>query len=325
MTQDPPGIIDAEAADRESEPLVSCVIPNYNGAAWVGEAVESCLAQTYPRKEVVVVDDGSRDQSLHVLKGFAGRIRIVTQDNRGVSVARNVGIHYSQGSLIAFCDADDRWRADKLERQVALLRIQPQAAACYTDFECFGDAPDAATAGFRNWRQQTRSSDQPLALANRMVISSVMARRWALIRAGGFRAGVFYPADWLMWTALEHIGEFLFLDEPLTCYRLHTGGTTVRMTVPHRLELLAAAIFHRLVAAASGGRRQPIAPQALVDKLDEEFGWVLSELPTADGPAAAAGLLVRRLAAGFRPSFYARCFPLIVRQYIGRHWQRRRA
>lgn len=103
-------------------PLVSIVIPCYNAEKYVGEAIESALGQTYPRIEVIVVDDGSTDRSLDVIKGFGDRIRWVTGPNRGGSAARNRGIELARGEYLQFLDADDVIMPNKVR-------------ACYREFE----------------------------------------------------------------------------------------------------------------------------------------------------------------------------------------------
>lgn len=100
------------------DPLISIVIPNYNGALFVVEAIESALNQDYERKEVIVVDDGSTDGSVELLRSFGDQIRLIATANFGASAARNEGLLAAQGELIAFLDSDDIWVGNKLTLQV---------------------------------------------------------------------------------------------------------------------------------------------------------------------------------------------------------------
>lgn len=114
-------------------PLVSVIIPTYNRAAMVGQAVESVLAQTYSDFELIVVDDGSTDETDKVLSAYRDRIRLLQQSNRGVSAARNHGIRNAKGRLIAFLDSDDLWLPEKLSRQAAFFERYPESLICQTE------------------------------------------------------------------------------------------------------------------------------------------------------------------------------------------------
>lgn len=104
-------------------PLVSIIIPCYNAEAWVAQTLESALSQTWPNKEVLVINDGSNDASLEVVRRFAFRgVQVVTQPNEGAAAARNHGLRLARGDFIQFLDADDLLAADKIERQIRLLQ-----------------------------------------------------------------------------------------------------------------------------------------------------------------------------------------------------------
>jgi glycosyltransferase involved in cell wall biosynthesis len=106
--------------------LVSIVIPCYNSAAWLAATLDSALAQTWPRCEIIVVDDGSRDASLAVANSYAARrVTVIPQDNRGASAARNAGLRASRGDWIQFLDADDLLAPDKIERQLEAAASLP--------------------------------------------------------------------------------------------------------------------------------------------------------------------------------------------------------
>ncbi|MBV6496243.1 MAG: putative glycosyltransferase EpsE [Pyrinomonadaceae bacterium] len=106
--------------------LISVIIPNYNYARYLPEAIESVLAQTHKNVEVIVVDDGSTDDSKEVLASFGDRIRTIFQQNQGVSAARNRGVAESNGDFLAFLDADDAFLPSKLEKQLELFRADEE-------------------------------------------------------------------------------------------------------------------------------------------------------------------------------------------------------
>ena len=130
-------------------PLVSCILPVYNGAAHLRDALESVLAQQYAPIEIVAVDDGSTDESPAILAACGSRVRVIRQPNGGPAAARNAGIHAARGELIAFLDQDDRWHPRKLARQVAHLQANPQLDVVVAHVESFweGEAPRAADTG----------------------------------------------------------------------------------------------------------------------------------------------------------------------------------
>ncbi len=117
----------------ESSPLVSVIIPTYNRCACVGRAIESVLSQTYTQWEIIVVDDGSTDGTMRLLETYADRIRVIHQNNRGVSAARNAGIRGARGVYIALLDSDDCWLPQKLQIQTDLFRNCPRALICQTE------------------------------------------------------------------------------------------------------------------------------------------------------------------------------------------------
>src|SRR5690349_3602213 len=106
-------------------PKVSVIIPTYNRAQFIARAVDSVLEQTYKDFEIIVIDDGSSDNTQEILKAYEGKIRYVYQQNKGISAARNRGIQEAKGEYIAFLDSDDVWKPEKLSVQVAILDVNP--------------------------------------------------------------------------------------------------------------------------------------------------------------------------------------------------------
>lgn len=118
-------------------PLVSCVIPVFNGERYIAEAIESVLSQTVPIAEIIVADDGSDDGTVGVVGRFGENITYVHQKNQGAPAARNQGARIASGEFIAFLDADDLWIDDKTERQLAQFRQHPDLGSCATYMQNF--------------------------------------------------------------------------------------------------------------------------------------------------------------------------------------------
>ncbi|GAK58176.1 glycosyl transferase family protein [Candidatus Vecturithrix granuli] len=113
--------------------LVSVIIPTYNRAAWLKEAIDSVLSQSAQAIELIIVDDGSTDQTHELVAGYGDQIHYLYQDNQGVSSARNLGIRSSHGQYTALLDSDDLWLPDKLARQIAIMEQQPDLQLCHTE------------------------------------------------------------------------------------------------------------------------------------------------------------------------------------------------
>ncbi|NMG76005.1 glycosyltransferase family 2 protein [Aromatoleum diolicum] len=198
-------------------PLVSVVIPAYNAAWCVARAIESVFAQGFRDFELIVVDDGSTDSTAAVLSGFGNRLRVLSKANGGLSSARNAGILASRGRYVAFLDADDWWLADKLERQVALMRSRPELAFCSTAARIEG--PGGESLG--EWRcgGDTGTALEAIFAANAFVAgsgSAVLARRDALDQAGGFDERLRSLEDIDMWMRLAAVGGYACVADPLT-------------------------------------------------------------------------------------------------------------
>lgn len=118
---------------EENQYKVSVIIPTYNRAWTLDNAIESAFSQDYKDFEIIVVDDGSTDDTCKILEKYKSRIRIFFQENKGVSVARNIGIENSRGNFIAFLDSDDAWEKDKLSCQINFFKKNPQAMICQTE------------------------------------------------------------------------------------------------------------------------------------------------------------------------------------------------
>ena len=135
-------------------PLVSCVVAVFNGERYLAESLQSVLAQTYPRLELIVVDDGSIDGTAQVIADFGRRVRCIRETNSGLAAARNRGIAAASGDFLAFLDADDVWLPDKIARQMERFRTRPALEVSVTFIQNFwseehGPGVEAAPADLR--------------------------------------------------------------------------------------------------------------------------------------------------------------------------------
>jgi glycosyltransferase involved in cell wall biosynthesis len=112
-------------------PLVSCVVPVYNGGRFIGDALRSIQAQSYPRLEIIVVDDGSTDDTPDAIAAFGGAVHSLRQANQGPAAARNAGIGVASGSFVGFLDADDLWHPEKVTRQLARFGERPELQVAF--------------------------------------------------------------------------------------------------------------------------------------------------------------------------------------------------
>jgi glycosyltransferase involved in cell wall biosynthesis len=203
-------------------PLVSVVIPAHNAEPWIAETLESILAQTFQDFEVIVIDDGSTDDTAAIVARFA-RVQCIHKQNGGAAFARNVGIRAAQSKYIAFVDSDDLWSPDKLSLQTALLK-QTGLVWAYSDAYAFEDATRRVLFAFSKVRRQyTGNVLQQLFLSNFIPMPTVVVRRTVLEEAGCFDEGrrVQPAEDWDLWLRIAARYQVGAVNRPLAWYRVH--------------------------------------------------------------------------------------------------------
>lgn len=203
-------------------PHVSVVIATYDHARWVGQAVRSVAQQQFRDLEIIVVDDGSTDDTARVVRETGVPLRYLRQDNRGPGGARNTGIDAARGRLVAFLDADDLWLPDKLALQVPLLESRAEAVLVYADALMWDETAGRAEGTHAD--RQAHPSGRILAAVlreNPIPSPTPLVRRAPLLRAGGFDETLRVCEDWDLWIRLARRGEIHCLDRPLAIYRLH--------------------------------------------------------------------------------------------------------
>lgn len=220
-----------------STPEVTIIIPTRNAAGWLARAIFS--VGPMPAAEILVVDDGSTDATAPMLAEFAlhdPRLRILSGNGEGPAAARNLGIAAARAPLIAFLDADDRWRLGKLEEQLAFHRAHPAAGFSFTDYRhvtaqredrgtCFAFwAKFAACVAGRDGPFLVEAAPAALLAENVVGTSTVMARTELLRAAGGFDPHMPQSEDWDLWLRLAARAPVGCLPAVLTDYTMHRPG-----------------------------------------------------------------------------------------------------
>jgi glycosyltransferase involved in cell wall biosynthesis len=212
---------------------VTVVVPTYNSGHLVGDALASVLAQTAPPEAVVVIDDGSTDDTSARVGGYGTRVRYIRQPNQGVSAARNRGLREVRSEFVAFLDADDVWHPRKLEIQLPLLRARPELGLLGT---CTYPLPAERAPELPGEPAAGRLVPVPwerLAVRNVLVTSSVLIRRAVLERVGEFDTRLQGPEDHDLWLRVAEVAPTGKLDFPLTGYRDVPGSVSKQ---PRRME-----------------------------------------------------------------------------------------
>ena len=199
---------------------ITVVIPTYNRGRYIGEAIESALGQMWPPDEVVVVDDGSTDETGSRLASYGSRIRVITTGNHGVAAARNAGIEAATGEWVAFLDSDDVWEAEKLAKQIEALKNQPDAGLSFTNRRPMDEDGRPLKGHHRSMvgGQVTRALFQSTFVDT----PGVVVRKALLDTLGGFDESLAVCEDYELWLRASLYTPFVLVDEPLFRRRILT-------------------------------------------------------------------------------------------------------
>ncbi len=202
---------------------VSVVVPTYNTIAYLPDAIDSILRQTFEDFEILLVNDGSTDVTDQWAKKLVDpRIRYIHQENQGLSAARNTGINLAQGRYIALLDADDLWESTKLEKQVAYLEENPEVGMVHS-WVSFMDGEGRSTG--RIWKTYAEGMALPRLLhRNDVAVLSVLVRRECFTSVGAFDPSLRSLEDWDMWLRLTVYYPIAVIKEPLARYRQLPGS-----------------------------------------------------------------------------------------------------
>lgn len=220
----------------KTTPLVSVIVPAYNSARFLRQALDSALEQDYPNVEVIVVDDGSTDETCDILDTYRDRIVAVRQNNAGASVARNVAIERAQGEYLAFLDADDLWLPTKLSRQIAHLETNSDVGMVYSDWLEW--APDESGEYSLPPIPETDVGDLSIDpensgwLYNKFLVDCIVHTTTAVIRrsivqqVGQFDLDLKRGQDYDYWCRVSRVTRIDKLQAVMSLYRIHSDSIT---------------------------------------------------------------------------------------------------
>jgi glycosyltransferase involved in cell wall biosynthesis len=310
------------AGQMSQQPLVSVVLPTRDRARWIARAVESVLAQTYERLELLVVDDGSSDGTQEVLRRFGSQVTLLSRPGTGVYAARNFAVAHASGELVAFIDSDDAWLPNRLASQVPLL-ARPEVGLV------FGDAIHVVPGASSTSRPRTSFEVTPprrgrvadhFAWGNFVPTGTVLVRRSCLQEACGFPESHAVSADYLTWFRIAVHHELDFVPAPVADYTVHDGGISSDLghSLQARIELFSAelerardpavrAMLERLIFNL-GLHLALAVPRGRADSVDHVWSVVRSALgapPAPDAVVLGAAFVARHAQVRARRRFGA--------------------
>lgn len=211
-----------------TQPKVSVITPTYNRARYIEEAIDSALAQTYPNVEIIVVDDGSTDETPAILKGYGDKISCFYQDYQGVSAALNLGIKNSSGQYLAILDDDDIWLPEKLELQVAYMEAHPEVGMVHADMLVLSERSGDSRPRKRELSRPIPSGYVLPELIQRNFIfgCAALVRRSCLDEVGLFDPELQAAEDYNLWLRIARRFSITYMDRPLAIFRLHATNIT---------------------------------------------------------------------------------------------------
>lgn len=220
-----------------SSPLVSVIIPAFNAECFMVDAIDSVLAQDYPNLEIIVVDDGSTDTTPGIVAGYGGRVRLISQANRGCAAARNAGVRAAHGHFVAFLDADDVWWPHKIRLQVDALTASgyrmaysrfivwtPDAQGVFPPSEQMFGMP--GNPGLSGCELVTGNIYPQLLLDCIVWTSTVLVENTLLQTVGLFDESLVLGEDYDLWLRLSKATQILSMAPPTALYRQHPQSIT---------------------------------------------------------------------------------------------------
>jgi len=210
--------------DKANQNLVSVVMAAYNAEDYVGAAIGSVLKQSYADLELIVVNDGSTDRTAEKIEKYLvdSRVRLITQNNAGQTIAKNRGIEEAQGAYIGFCDADDLWHEEKLEKQLSKIKSDESLAVVYSDTFLI-DEKGSSVASSEEVPIYEGNLLEKLLYSNFIPFGTVLVRSSCLSEIGGFNERYRMGIDWDLWLRISTRWKISGVPEKLYYYRQWQG------------------------------------------------------------------------------------------------------
>lgn len=225
--------------------LCSVIIPAFNAEAYIGEAIRSVLAQTYPAVETIVVNDGSTDDTAGAVAPYVGRVTYLEQENAGPAAARNRALQHASGEYVALLDADDLWLPDRLGTVLELLEADHAVGFATTDVFLLRGSERSTQTYYRDLLARPFAHDDQLhrILEYNFIFGMTVVRAELFQKHGTFEETLRGTEDWDLWIRFLSAGERAgFIDRPLGYYRLHPTSLSGARTYEHTLPLFERAL-----------------------------------------------------------------------------------
>lgn len=303
-----------------SSPTISVILPAFNAVAYVREAVASILEQTFGDFELILIDDGSSDETPAILDCLARsdtRIRLIHQENAGLVATLNRGLSLARGHYVARMDADDRAYPERFAAQFDFLEAHPEVAVLGSSARFI----DCAGTIFGEWRVPASSRGIKAGLLGgncTLPHPSVMARREVLVAAGGYCDRFAHAEDFELWLRLSRAHRFANLPQPLLDYRVHSQCVSVTRL---REQLLAT---ERALREMRGDLPEDIAGTAAFRRRFSDQAFQRAELLARAGCRDEAWALYETISTGLSHPWHREAVGWAIAGYLGTYNPRRR-
>lgn len=248
---------------KDNWPTISVIIPTHNRSDLLPLTLESVLVQTYPNLEIIVVDDGSTDNTAEIIAPYTGRVMYLRQANKGPGAARNTGIQHASGDYLTFLDDDDLIMPEKLARQAQLLAAKPEAGVVYCGFYTMDESGNYLD---KAWSLPEGAILKELICGDFIWTGAPLIRRHCLEQVGQFDESLLTSQDWDMWLRLAQAGfYFACIREPLGAYRIHPGS---------RVMTKFSLVEHTTLAVMDKAFADPRLPAEVVAIKNQAYGGV---------------------------------------------------